>query len=563
MLKSIIKFLILSHFFLLPFANIYAQKYELKIFANDSIHNTIIKGIPYNKVHLTKNSAFSEVDSVSNKLSELGYINNTYVLNQKDSLIDCEFTLLDKVDMIRVFYEENTIDNNLLNEISFNVTNTYFDISFNSIENTLNSIIQYFENLGYPFTSVYLNNIAQQNNILTAQLNLNISTQRTINNVIVKGYDEFPKKFIKHYLNIKNDEVFNLNTLNELNDLINNIPFVTQIKKPEVLFTKDSTAIYLYLKKKSNSSFDGIIGFSNEENEGGIQFNGFLDLALNNVLNKGESIGIHWENTQDLNSELKLNFSTPYIFNSPILFNGSSSIFKQDSTFVNTNGLISLGYELNKNNLVKLIAENEKSNTTSSTNTTENINNFKKKMLGISYTFSIPEKPIYINRYKFFIDTGFLFGNRISDNTKDKQNIFELMAFYTANFNSRNSIYLKTTTQLLNSSNPFENELFRIGGINSIRGFNEQSILTPKYNVTTIEYHYATNTESYLYTITDFAILNNVNTQSTTQLYGLGLGYYLSTKRKILNLSYAVGTNYDTPFNISNSKIHIKISYPF
>jgi hemolysin activation/secretion protein len=184
-------------------------------------------------------------------------------------------------------------------------------------------------------------------------------------------------------------------------------------------------------------------------------------------------------------------------------------------------------------------------------------------MLGISYTFSIPEKPIYINRYKFFIDTGFLFGNRISDNTKDKQNIFELMAFYTANFNSRNSIYLKTTTQLLNSSNPFENELFRIGGINSIRGFNEQSILTPKYNVTTIEYHYATNTESYLYTITDFAILNNVNTQSTTQLYGLGLGYYLSTKRKILNLSYAVGTNYDTPFNISNSKIHIKISYPF
>jgi hypothetical protein len=71
------------------------------------------------------------------------------------------------------------------------------------------------------------------------------------------------------------------------------------------------------------------------------------------------------------------------------------------------------------------------------------------------------------------------------------------------------------------------------------------------------------NTNSYLYTITDIAILNNINTEETTQLYGLGLGYFLNTKNTILNLSYAIGKNYKSSFDLNNSKVHIKITYPF
>jgi len=116
---------------------------------------------------------------------------------------------------------------------------------------------------------------------------------------------------------------------------------------------------------------------------------------------------------------------------------------------------------------------------------------------------------------------------------------------------------------ILNTKNPLENELFRIGGINSIRGFSEQSIITQKYNVSNLECHYTLNNKSYIYSITDFAILNNTNTKNTSQLYGLGLGYYLNTKNTIIDYSYAVGSNYNTPFNINNSKIHIKVMYPF
>jgi hemolysin activation/secretion protein len=130
-------------------------------------------------------------------------------------------------------------------------------------------------------------------------------------------------------------------------------------------------------------------------------------------------------------------------------------------------------------------------------------------------------------------------------------------------FNFRNALFLKTNTKVLNTNNPYENELYRIGGINSIRGFNEKSIITQKFNITNIEYHYYVNSASYLYTISDIAIFDNINTNTTQQLYGIGLGYYLNTKHTILDISYAVGKNYDLPFDLNNSKLHIKVIYPF
>ena len=543
--------------------NIFAQNYELIIQAKDSSNTTILASIPYEKQHLSKESVLLEIDTISNKLSKFGYINYQYKTSTIDSVFNCVFTLHKKIELVRIYYTENTIEKEFLKEISLTVTDRYFEIPLTEVEDALNSIIEHFENLGHSFSNISLSNLVQKETILTAELNLSISNKRTIDNVVIKGYPEFPKKYLKHYLKIKPNTPFNLNSIEDLYNLTNTIPFVSQIKKPEVLFTKDSTTLFLYLKKKSNSNFDGIIGFSNEDSNGKIKFNGYLDLELNNILNKGESFRINWENSQRKNSSLKLAFGSPYIFNTKLNLDGSFSIFKQDSLFINTNGIVKLGYNINHNNTINIKGATEKSNLSSSSNTIYDVDNYKKNMFGVSYVFRILEKPIYINRYKFLVDAGYLTGTRKSENLKTQQNSIDFFIEYTSHLNTRNSIFIKSQTKLLNTTTLFENELFRIGGINSIRGFDENSIRTPKFIVTNIEYHYRVNTNSYLYTITDVAILENINTETTTQLYGLGLGYYLSTKNTILNLSYAVGKNYKTSFDLNNSKVHIKITYPF
>ena len=134
---------------------------------------------------------------------------------------------------------------------------------------------------------------------------------------------------------------------------------------------------------------------------------------------------------------------------------------------------------------------------------------------------------------------------------------------YHFELNQKNSFYIKNTNELLAGKDLLQNELYRIGGINTIRGFNEQSIFTSKYSVNSVEYHYNLTQTTHLYTITDIAFLLDDFTNTTTKLYGIGLGYFSKTKNRILNLSYVTRKTNQHTFNLKNSKIHIKITYIF
>ena len=114
---------------------------------------------------------------------------------------------------------------------------------------------------------------------------------------------------------------------------------------------------------------------------------------------------------------------------------------------------------------------------------------------------------------------------------------------------------------MLNISNLLQNELFAIGGYNSIRGFNEQSILTSKYSITNIEYHINIQSNTKIYSVTDVAWLKDSFTNNTTNLISVGLGYYFTNHKRTINISYVVGRYGQSTFNLNQAKVHLKISY--
>ncbi len=550
--------------FLTPFySNIYAQNFKLLVQSKDSSNAIVLSSISYKKTHHSENEIQNEIESLSIKLALKGYINNSYLLNKSDTLYNCIYTLNTKIEKIRVFYTNKFVDEGLLSNITSNYTRTYFEISTNDIETTLNFIVNYFETKGSSFTKVSLTNLKQQNQILTAQLQLDISEKRKINKIVIKGYDKFPKKYLNRHLNLTTKSIFNLNTLNKLNNSINSIPFITQLKEPAVLFTKDTTTVFLYLKKRATNKFDGIIGFSNKENSKKLQFNGYLDLTLNNIFNKGESFSLNWKNNGEDSQTLNLKFDTPYIYGTPLSTSGEFSIFKQDTIYINTKSQFNISYSFNTKNFISAIISNESSNSTSSNPIVE-IQDFKNSFIGLSYIYKISNSNHLNFIPKFYVDASYLTGRRsLEDNSKVNQDKIQISTHYLFKLNYKHFILLKSRYENLNSATILQNELFRIGGTNSIRGFDEQSIFTSSYSITNLEYHYIINPTSYIYSVTDFAVFKNYFTDSTTNLYGIGLGYSFQSKSNILNLSYVVGKNSKSSFNFNNSKVHIKITYPF
>lgn len=247
-MKYLLKPLLFSVFFICFVFKVHAQQIELEIRPIDSVQHKLFNNIAYIKKHSQKKNAIAEANLFSEKLKKLGFINNTYNLKINDSIIITEFNLKTKIDFARIYYSEN-FDQPFLKNITSNLNTTYFDIPFDKIEETIQVITHYFEKKGNAFSEVSLTNLEIKNNTLTAKLLVNHATKRTIDKIIVKGYETFPKKFYRNYFNIKPNTIFNTKTLKSLNNQLSTLTFVKNIKPPEVLFSEDSTSIYLYLEK--------------------------------------------------------------------------------------------------------------------------------------------------------------------------------------------------------------------------------------------------------------------------------------------------------------------------
>ena len=274
-----------------------AQTLQLKIKTTDSSKIKTVDSIGYKKLHQDFNSANMEVISFLTKLERLGYIENKLhsFLKTNDSLFMAEISLNNQYKTVRIFKDPNISFKFLKTDIKNN-TPDYIDIEIRNLENVLQGINKELSSKGDPFTVVQLTNLERLNNeIIKANLKIEENAKRNIDSIIIKGYEKFPKGFLKHQIKLTNSTPFNLDNIKKQTANFQNINFVNQVREPEVLFTQDSTLLYLYLEKEQVNTFDGFLGFGTNEDSNKIQFDGYLNLNLINNLNYGESLRLFYK----------------------------------------------------------------------------------------------------------------------------------------------------------------------------------------------------------------------------------------------------------------------------
>ena len=124
-------------------------------------------------------------------------------------------------------------------------------------------------------------------------------------------------------------------------------------------------------------------------------------------------------------------------------------------------------------------------------------------------------------------------------------------------------MYLKHHTDWLNGQNLLLNELFRFGGTQSLRGFNENLIESSQIHLFNSEYRLAFNKGFYIHHLTDFAFYRLLNSRKLQRNYSVGLGMALSIRAGLLKLQLARGFGERTDFSSNNTKIHLVFSTAF
>lgn len=544
--------------FFIPYIYTHAQNFELKLASKDSILNNELSLFNFNKKFNSEKNAIKKCDSISHLLTSKGYFGTYYKSKTKDSTIITNFYYIKKFDTLKIRFN-NEVVKKVLNREIIKSSNNIFEVPTYKIDTLLNKIVSAYESEGFTFTTARLTNFKIVKTKIEADLIIKVQNKRKINKIVVNGYDEFSSKKIKKILAIRDNAPFNVLTLETIEKKIKESEYFGSIKKPEVLFTKDSTHLYIYLKKESNSKFDGIIGFSNED-EDKLQLNGYLNLQLFNVFNSAEEISINWIGNKQQKT-LNINYNIPYIFKTNFNFEGNFGLVRKDSTYVNSQVETTIGYLLKNNAIIGSVLNLEKSNIT---NQNDNllIKNYSKVFYGVSFKHYIFERN-HVSNKKLNLEAKATVGNRKNDNIKTNQQQYALKFSYLQKLTKNNYLYLKSNSAYLVTDSPFNNEHYKIGGFNSLRGFNEESILTTKYTTNSLEYHYLTNSDSYLYSFFDIGLVNSKIKNSTLNLYGFGIGYNFLANNSIINIAYALGKFDKSPIKLQNSKFHIQISYLF
>ncbi|MCF8276565.1 MAG: BamA/TamA family outer membrane protein [Flavobacteriales bacterium] len=441
-------------------------------------------------------------------------------------------------------------------------------------------IVGFYENHGHPFAEVALDSISLIDQQLSARLNLKKNQQFTIDSIIIKGTARIQPKYLQNYLGIKPKGLYNESRIKPISTRVKEIAFVSEVKPPEVVFGDGKANLYVYLDKKRASQFNGILGvLPSSENPGKVLITGELTVKLLSAFKRGELIDLSWKKIQARTQNLNVHLTYPFLFNTAFGLDGTFELYKRDSLYLNLKGVIGVQYHLMGNDHIKIFADIRSTNVlatstllSSSTLNPDNVDSrtqlygFGYKMQRLDYRLNprkgfdlyaeasagakkiLPDATIEVSRYDGL-----------------KLNSFQLNAVlqvaYFVPIPNRSTIMIRANGGFMRSENLFESEAFRIGGLKTLRGFDEESIYATMFGIGTIEYRFLLDPNSYLFAFFDGAYYENrsTNKRITDRPFGFGLGISFFTKIGVFSLNYALGKQFQNPIDFRAGKIHFGI----
>ncbi len=519
-------------------------------------------------------SAIAEVDEIINKLHFSGYFYaEIRQANWQKNVLTVEFFVGERFKSSYV--KNGNIQPYILSDIKFR--EKFFQnqsFSINDINLLKEQLLIWYEDNGYPFAQVWLDSISIKNNAISSFIHSNPGKQITIDTIRLVGSAKMSESFINAYLGLKTEDNYNEYKVSLIGKRLDELAFVKQVKKPEIVFSGEKAKINIFLDKENANQFDGLIGFLPNPGTGKLQLTGDFKLKLQNALKQAETIDFNYRGLPGQSQELNLQFDYPYILNTQIGIETDFSFFKRDTSFLNVNARLAFVYNYSADKSLGFFAERFTGNTISNNTTAgqqNNIGDISTQFYGLQGNIQRLDNSI-IPLSGFKINASFGVGSRrlrdtLAQDNESKSNQFKVFTDlnYYLKLSSKSVLYLHNLSSFLTGKSLYENEVFRIGGFKTFRGFDEQSILAKSFSIQTLEYRYFVEERSYLNLFYDQAVVDQLlgNISDVSYPFGFGAGFTFQTKAGLLSLSYAMGKQKNIPLDLQKGKIHFGITSYF
>jgi len=496
--------------------------------------------------------AASRLNQVLKALRKDGYLTPVFSEQWQSDTLKLSIVIGQNFDVALV--DPGNADIFVLGELGYQ-TNDFEEVwSLRRAQALLNQLLDFYENNGYPFSRIKLNLLSENKDTLKTSLDVYPGPYKSLDSLVVKSETKIPEGYISYHLGLKKGKPYNESKLEETQELADKNGTFNATRSPQVLFTKEKTSVYLYLDQQASNRISGIAGI-NTNDDGTVFFTGELNLSLNHIFKAAENIEFNWSAPRSGSQQLNLHLDVPFLFKSPFGFLFNFNLYREDTLFSNRDLQIGLNVRPNSKTELAISYQNRVSGNLQGSDGFANVNTkyilLNTKYNRLNHRF-LPTKGVLIN-----IELGQ--GNRASKDQKSTQYTTSIEFKGYLDFSKSNKLYLGLKGSGLFNTELVTNELFRIGGVNSLRGFNELSLFTSQYVYSQLEYRLFLERYTYAFLFTDLGLLRNQVPEIPAEdfLVGIGLGFSFYTKGGVFSLAVGMGKEQETTFDVNNAKVHL------
>lgn len=429
----------------------------------------------------------------------------------------------------------------------------------------MNQILEAFLNQGYPFCRVFLEKVEVNKQDIIAQLVLDLRSHYVWSEIHIKNDLSISLNTLQSIIGIQLLDEYNESVFNSIDKRVSQTGIFTLKKKCEVLFTDKGAELFVYLERVKASSAQGIVGFQPNAVTNDLTFTGDLQLKLINSVKHNESFQFAWKSMQAKTQAIQSSLMVPYLFRSPFGLIGDFQLYKRDSSFLEVKSTLGIQYQFQNGWQLRANYYFVNSSVISATNANpifSKLASFKTNSYGlVLYRRKLDYIPNPREGFSVFLE-GQLGERKLGQSAGS---IWRTQATLEYFYPIARRMTFRSHVQFDSYQAPtiYQNELYRFGGSNSFRGFNEESIFATTKAIFTLEYRFLLDKNSAVFAFYNQAFYENTSLQYLNDRpYGFGFGISTGTNLGIFRLAYALGSEFNNPLQLNAGKIHIGyISY--
>ena len=420
-------------------------------------------------------------------------------------------------------------------------------------------------NSGFPFALLTWQSIELKDTILVAVPILKKGPFIALDSILYSKKMRVKSSFLENIIGMKLTEPFSEKAYSRIDQRIADYPFIKNIRKSDVAFLDNKAWIYLFLEENSSNQFQGVLGVLPNQNSR-TQITGNIDLQLKNLFQSGKELDIEWEQFAQQSQRVKLKYFHPFFLNSQIHLGGRLSIIRQDSNFVTTEIEGNVSWNMKSGKFGFSYIEEETNVLLRSAQRIENENLTDQNQLWFGVYFDRLSSSQFQRIQKPAFRTRLELGQRkVIRNINLPETFYDNISLKSTNMRITGSFsfqklvrrqgafYSQSRLGSLHSKSIAANQMFRLGGLHTLRGFNEREFFVESFFIHRLEYRIYFEEASSVFAFWDQGFLLKNHWQSPS---GFGLGILLKTNGGLFSFALAAGRSRNQSIDVTNAKVH-------